>query len=616
MQQATTIQEAVLQQNPVIFENQRLFEDMLEECFQIQLYGSNKYGALKVTEGQQKLLEIFFRQRSADKPIRIIILKARQLGISSLIAVILTTEMFMRDELRCCVAAHEKTRVAEYLYAYYLNFLHYLPEPMKLLAAKKNEMGGHRLLKTRSHIACDFEAQIRGRAMDYLHLSEAAYYKDLPTFMGAVDATLALSPGTGIFMESTARGYDDDFHRRWQSAELGEDIFEPLFLAWYLHPDYQEPFANIDERGKFEDSIEKGMHDRWGNEWELHQNPDITLENLKWRRNKLTAITLDDFYREYPSTPEEAFEYTDTNVFDPPVLRWYIENDVLEPELEGEMEIDKPRFYERSPMFIDAKPPIFKVFEPPNPNSEYVLGVDTSRGKRDYCCLQVLKRRPLEQVAILRGYEGRNMIPLEFAEQLMMAWKYYNYGYLVIENNDAGLAVINNLLEWGCNAIMTHDTLFPNASVQNTDYGWNNSTKTGQEAVEKLRYQILNKNIRIHDRDTLLEMMQFVYKTTEGTGVSEGKVRAMARRKGQIKKPGDSDMGYFDDRIYGLISALLGHLVLPDPLSERDLAIEQGQTDHRELYTNDPLAVDFGEEEPDDIGFGYNPYDHMGIFDE
>ena len=431
--------QLILAKDPLIFEREDLYVLMLKECFQVQLYGGNKYGPLDPTEGQLELLRIYLRQRKAGLPIRIIILKARQLGISSLIAAILTYEMFMRGDLRCAVAAHVKERTAIHLYDYYVNFLRFMPPQLESLTKRKNAKGGHVLEETNSYIAVEFEAEIRGRAMDQLHLSEADYFKDLPKFMAAVDATLAIAPETAIFMESTARLYDGDFHRRYKRAEAGDDLFEPLFLAWYQHKDYVKSFVSAEDKETFRDSIQEGYHDRWGNEEGLLQNPRITLEHLHWRRDKLRSITLLDFYKEYPSTPEEAFSFTDANVFDPITTKWMMTNDRADPELEGEMDIAKPRFHERSPMFVDTRPGIVKVYEPPNPNDDYTFGIDTSRGKRDYCTLQILKRRPLEQVCTLRGYENRNLIPSEFAEQVLMLWKWYNMGHLGIENNDAGI---------------------------------------------------------------------------------------------------------------------------------------------------------------------------------
>lgn len=607
------ITELIRSRSSIFDEHQKLYEDMLETCFKVQLYGTNKFGPLKVTEGQRRLLEIYLRQRNAGKPIRIIILKARQLGISSLIAAILTFEMFMREDLRCAVAAHVKERTAEHLYDYYLNYLRFMPEELHHLRKRKNSKGGHTLIKTNSFLAVEHEVEIRGRAMDMLHLSEAAYYKDLPKFMAAVDATLAIAPETAIFMESTARRYDDDFHRRYKRAVEGDDAFEALFLAWYLHEDYVKPFESDDDKLRFRDTVVEGYHDRWGNEESLLKNPRITLEHLHWRRDKLRTITLIDFYKEYPSTPEEAFMHTDANVFDPVITSWYMLNDRQEPELEGEMDIAKPRFHERSPMFVDTRPGIIKVIETPDPNCDYTLGIDTSRGKRDYCSLQILKRRPLEQVATLRGYENRNLIPSEFAEQVLMLWKWYNYGHLGIENNDAGITVIDNLLNWGCHGILTHDAMFPNFGT-NKDYGWQNNVKTNQDVVEKLRYAIDNKTIRIHEKETIEELQQFIYHETEGTGISEGRVKAMAARKGQIRKPGDSELGYYDDRVISLGGAYLAHLALPPPMGEREKRIEQDQTDHADLY--DVLGVGGEDDNDDGIGMGYNPYDYMGIYDE
>ena len=87
----------------------------------------------------------------------------------------------------------------------------------------------------------------------------------------------------------------------------------------------------------------------------------------------------------------------------------------------------------------------------------------------------------------------------------------------------------------------------------------------------------------------------------------------MAARKGQIKKPGDSDLGFFDDRVIALGGAILVHLALPAPLGEREKRIEQDQTDHADLYN----VLGVGDEDEDEgVGVGWNVYDHMGIHDE
>jgi len=607
--------ELLLARDPIILEDIDVFEAILNNFFKVQLYGGNEFGPLILTPGQKLLLMQFFAMIRAGLPVRIIILKARQLGISCLIAAILTVLMFMKPHLRCAVAAHEKEGSSEHIYEYYLTFLQMLPKELQSLAKKRNERGGHRLLATNSFLACEHEKEIRGRAMDYLHLSEAAYYKDLPKFMGAISPTIPEVANSGIFMETTAQAYDDDFHRRWQRAEEGDDIFQSLFLAWYLHPNYWHEFENEKEKREFQMSVTQNEHPRWGNEQELlnldgvsvgDTHYKIELENLKWRRWKLNSITLLDFYREYPSTAEEAFLHTDKNVFDPIVLKWYHEKDVSDPILEGEMDIDKPAFEDKSPLFLNVKPGIIRVKEEPDPDGDYVLGVDTSRGKDSYCSLQVIKRNPFKQVAVLRGYESRNLIPVQFAEQAFMLWKWYNEGFWVIENNDAGITVIDSLLRWGAHSILTHDAIFPNSGDTNKDYGWNNNPRTHIDMVEKMRYQILNKTIRLFDIETIREMNQYIWKKTEGTGVSEGNVRAMAKRKGQTRKPGDSELGFYDDRVIALGSAILGHLALSDPKTAREKRIEQEQTDHAILYPEQ-------HEQHGGLGFGFDAFEGLGI---
>lgn len=601
----------LLDQDPIIFEDQRIFEKVCEAVLQVQKYGSNDFIPLEPTRGQREFLKVYFKQRKAGVPVRILILKARQLGISTMVAAILTIEMFMRKDLRCAVAAHVLEGTADFLYDYYANFLKHLPDELEHFKKKKNKKGGHVLAENDSYITVEVEAEIRGRALDQLHLSEAAFFKDLPKFMGATDATLAITPGTAIFMESTANGYDDDFHRRYDRAVKGEDAFEAVFLGWYLHPDYSQTFRDEDEMMELFDSISVSEHPRWGYEMKAYRqlidaglSMKEALQCIKWRRWKLTSITLTDFYREYPTTADEAFQYTDKNVFDPLVIETYKKEDLEQPLMEGEMDIHRVRFRDQIPYFIPHRPGILKVYGEPKPDEFFIFGIDTSRGKRDYCACQVIRRHPLEQVAVLRGYEGRNLIPLEFAEQVYMLYKWYNEPYLAIENNDSGLSVINSLLNWGCNGILTQDALFPNLTT-NKDYGWRTEDKiTYPHIVNQLRFHINNKLILIHDEGTLTEMSSWSFLRTEGTGVSEGKVKAMAPRKGQIPKPGDGEEGFFDDRIISLGGALVAHLALPPDPTPRELAIAQAQTDHADLYGIQPTdAPDWWYDELGDDWF-------------
>lgn len=102
---------------------------------------------------------------------------------------------------------------------------------------------------------------------------------------------------------------------------------------------------------------------------------------------------------------------------------------------------------------IEIKDPInFKfghllhIFEEPIERARYVLGVDTAKGTgKDYSVIQVLKiinRQKLEQVAI---YRSNTISTTNYAQVVIEVSKYYNQAEIMIENNDIGDGVANNI---------------------------------------------------------------------------------------------------------------------------------------------------------------------------
>ena len=66
-------------------------------------------------------------------------------------------------------------------------------------------------------------------------------------------------------------------------------------------------------------------------------------------------------------------------------------------------------------------------------------------------------------------------------------------------------------------------------------------------------------------------------------------------------------MGFYDDRVIALMSAYIGYEALPDAPTEKELAIEQQQTDFEELYEG---GTPF-EEDADGTSFNWNPFDFI-----
>jgi hypothetical protein len=159
---------------------------------------------------------------------------------------------------------------------------------------------------------------------------------------------------------------------------------------------------------------------------------------------------------------------------------------------------------------IDTKTPIdFKyshamsIFEEPEENTSYVLGVDCAKGLgSDYSVIQVLKIRnqfDLEQVAIYRN----NLIdPETFAGVCVDVAKFYNYAALMVENNDIGEMVVNSI--W-------NDHEYENlVNYDSKGYGIRATKKTKFEGNLLLKKYVENKWLKINDRVTVEELSRYV----------------------------------------------------------------------------------------------------------
>ena len=69
--------------------------------------------------------------------------------------------------------------------------------------------------------------------------------------------------------------------------------------------------------------------------------------------------------------------------------------------------------------------------------------------------------------------------------------------------------------------------------------------------------------------------------------------------KGKFRAPGSPESGYYDDRLFALMSALVAHESLGDAMTARDIRTDTGMYDHEAL-----IALDNDGEMPDR---GYDP---------
>lgn len=142
------------------------------------------------------------------------------------------------------------------------------------------------------------------------------------------------------------------------------------------------------------------------------------------------------------------------------------------------------------------------IFEHPQLEFMYVMGVDTSRGLgSDYSVIQVLKildERKLEQVAIYRC----NTIDCDsFANVCVGVSEYYNDAYMMVENNDIGHMVCDRI--WN-----DHE----NEKLINYDpknLGIRSTKKTKFEGNMLLKKYVENNYLKIRDTNTVYELSRY-----------------------------------------------------------------------------------------------------------
>ena len=570
-----------------IFKDAEKLKKVIEATCNIQYYGSNEVGLIRLNSCQHKIINKVVAQYKAGEAVRIMIAKSRRVGGSMLSAILSSLLMMGKENFRALVASYEKERVSEFLGKLYTILLDYLPDELEEFKGpkkRKQQGSGYSLIHNGSILAVDREAEVRGRATDFLHCSEFAYFKDGRVFLNAYRPTLPEVHGTFAILESTPRNYDDNFHRMFEQALNGDSAYAPLFFPWQ---EFEENYmaCSAQEEEEIMNKLHKS-HPKYGNEVQLVNTFDVTAGQIKWRRNFLKDGDLESFKKEYPSSIEEAFSAADSrNVFDMAVLR---EMKTSEPEEQGEMNVNRPLHWQKVPELVSQPQGLIQIWEQPDLKKEYVAGSDHSLGRGDWNSLTICQRMPLRVVATLHGDRTRrNVIPAEFAQQMLHLLKYYNEPYTNIEINDTGLVVSTQLREWEYPHLLNHQTIFPDDTLNEVG-GWRNTTKTRSYAIERLRYYIQNKLIHIPDPLTVKELMHFVY-TSPGGDLS--KEKAQAARKGQ--RPRGVDVtGLYDDRVFSLISALLAHEALQPALTAREMAIERNQTDRDELYPETAIDTD------------------------
>jgi len=162
-----------------------------------------------------------------------IVLKSRQLGISTLCAAYALWCMTFKSDFNVLVIA-TKQDVAKNIVTKVKVMQEGLPSWLKVNEVEFNKLGVR--LKNGSQIKAVSATSDAGRsdAISLLIIDEAAWIDGIEDIWTASQSTL--STGGKAIILSTPAGVGNFFHKTWQKAEYGGE-WNPIKLKWDLHPE-------------------------------------------------------------------------------------------------------------------------------------------------------------------------------------------------------------------------------------------------------------------------------------------------------------------------------------------------------------------------------------------
>lgn len=475
--------------------------DYIESCLKIKTK-SGTVVPFRLNDAQRKLYAVAKRQQDDGKPVRLIILKARQLGFSTLTEGLIFHACATRKNVNALIVAHREDATAN-LFRMSKLFYDELPAPVKpmLRASNAQELVFENPSKLRSEREArpGLRSRIRcataggrgiGRSdtLQCVHLSEYAFWPDgadgkASTLAGILQAVPSL-PGTMVVIESTANGFED-FKERWDAAVAGENDFEPVFFAWFENPDYSMPVVP-------------------GTEWmpeerDLKAAYQLTDEQLQWRRWCIAnncGGSLDMFRQEYPASPGEAFLHSGTGVFDNEQIVLRLER-LPEPAGRGEFTDGE---------WTESETGAITLYELPEDGVPYVLGGDTAGEGSDYFTAIVIDNVTGRIAAKLRQKYSEP----EYVRQIYALGRFYNDALVAIETNFSTYPVMK-LQEMEYSNQYSREREDTYTRQMRKSYGFRTDRQSRPRAIANLVEVFSSHPEWFTDRELLEEMLTFCY---------------------------------------------------------------------------------------------------------
>jgi hypothetical protein len=385
----------------------------------------------RLNTNQEKAMRELQEQYDEIGMIRCIILKARRVGMSSLMDSLGLLHCLHRPQAHAKIVAHLQS-TAEGLFRVPRDLVGGLPYGKTVVDVRTRRIivphpDGDSILdiSTAGSVIGG-----RGLTLSFVHLSEAAFFPGEDSFLSLLPA-VSDGDDTFVAIESTANGRvgpGKAFYDFWNSAVAGKNGYVPIFLPWLDDPACVRPSEEASDAPA--NDIER----------ELMRDFKASKAQIAWFRRTLEDKCqgiLPKMMQEYPHSPEVAFIASGDPAF-PREEIIYVRSTVEKPIKRGRVRWDGNV---NRVVLEEVRGGLLHIWRLPEPRHYYYIGADAATGLQqseeslaeyatgDFAAYVVFDGTTGELVA---RYADR-IHPEHLAEQLYHIGNFYNKAMINIE---------------------------------------------------------------------------------------------------------------------------------------------------------------------------------------
>lgn len=415
-----------------------------------------------------------FEARCAEKNI---VLKARQMGISTWVAARFFLHTILRPGTLTVQVAHTR-EAAEELFRMVHRFVENLPVDLQRGALRRSRANQRQLVfpamdsEYRVESAGDINAG-RGLTIQNLHCSEVARWgRRADEVLSSLRA--AVPPGGEIVLESTANGVGGCFYTAWQRAE--ERGYVRHFFPWWMDAGYRLASTSVGALT--------------AEEQKLVASYGLDEAQIAFRRQA---------QRDFGKRATEEFAEEAETCF------------AASGEMVFEAEVVERRLGELFAPIESRENGRVLIWLPAVRGRRYILGVDPAGGGADgdYACIEIIDRESGLQCAELYGHYAPN----ELARRVAALGREYNQALAAVERNNHGHAVLAMLEQ-----VEKYEPLFRSKHLS----GWVTNAATRPAMLERFGAVLRSAPELFQSRRLLGECRSFIRRQDGRIAAAEG----------------------------------------------------------------------------------------------